>query len=230
MQINKQQKELIKIYIVLFALIYVIINWDNVSWIFNYRELSGLAYDFFNPYQESSLLVSANNMTINSNIVNPVNAEVAPADIQKIYPYSDKDNSLEIPSVNLTTAVVIGESTSAEALTKNLDSGAVYYPGSVLPGEKGQIIILGHSAPPNWPHIKHDWVFSDLGKLNTGDEIILYFNNRQYIYHVTRKDIIKKGQDILADGSNPKNVLVLVSCWPPGKNYQRIAVQAELIN
>lgn len=241
---NKKQKELVKIYIVLFILIFIIINWDTVSWVFNYREISGLVYDFFNPYQDSAILVSADNTTATP-AVNPVptptinNAQ--PVAVQpviqpapqpqptKIYPYSDKTNSLEIPKINIVTALVVGKSTDIPTLEKDLDKGVVYYPGSVLPTQVGQIIILGHSAPPNWPHIKHDWVFSDLNSLSNGDQIILYFNNVQYTYKVINKAIIDRGQEIPTGGlDKTTNILTLVSCWPPGKDYKRITVQAEL--
>jgi len=75
-------------------------------------------------------------------------------------------SSLSIPSLSLTTPVVIGRSTDNNILHQDLDSGAVFYPGSVMPGKAGQIIILGHSAPPNWPRIKHDYIFSQIEDLN----------------------------------------------------------------
>ncbi len=229
---NKKQKELIKIYIFLFLVIYVIINWDTVSWAFNYKEVSGLAYAFFNPYQESPLLTD--DFTVpnqNTRLVFTQNAKTAGVlAIEENYPYSDKSDSLEIPTIGLVTPLVIGESTDVAALEKDLDNGVVYYPGFVLPGENGQIVVLGHSAPPGWPHIKHDWVFTDISKLQTGDQIILYFNNKQYIYNVISKDIIKQGQDITSSAlSANNNILAIVSCWPPGKNYERILVQAELL-
>ncbi len=112
---------------------------------------------------------------------------------------------------------------------KDLDAGVVYYPGSVYPGQQGQIVILGHSAPVGWPKIKHDWVFTDLDKLMPGDTILIDLNNKQYVYTVKQKIIIKKGQEIPAeDLTGQNNMLVLISCWPPGKDYQRIAVTAEL--
>jgi LPXTG-site transpeptidase (sortase) family protein len=227
MKINKKQKELIVIFVGIFLFTFVILNWDQVSWMFNYQEVSGLAYDFFNPYQSSDLLASANSTQAPHN----QNALVAtqPVVAAAVYPYSDKSNSLEIPALNVATPVVIGESTDKTVLEHDLDKGAVYYPGSVLPAEKGQIVILGHSAPPNWPHIKHDYIFSDINNLTIGDQIILYFNNTQYTYLVTQKNIIAQGQDIssVAVSSN-NNDLTLVSCWPPGKNYKRITVTAEL--
>lgn len=222
--INKQQKELIKIYLFLFALMFLIINWSSVSWVFNYREMYGLIHGFFNPYEESPLLANAAGIDI-SNATTPGRVILSTA-----YPYSSKSNSLEIPTIGLVTPLVIGSSTNISALEKDLDKGVVYYPGSVLPGEKGQIIILGHSAPPNWPHIKHDWVFTDIEDLNVGEQIILYFNNTQYTYRIIDKKVIQKGEEIRANGLDAtNNILTIVSCWPPGKDYKRMTVQAELI-
>ncbi len=225
MKINKAQKELVKVYIFLFILIFIATNWGNVSWMFNYRAVSGLAYDFFNPYQDSPLLVSTNGIAF------PVaNAAGIPLPMVVKSSYSDRENSLEIPSLDLVTPLVIGQSTDISALQKDLDKGVVYYPGSVLPSQVGQIAILGHSAPPNWPKIKYDWVFTKINDLNNGDQIILYFNNRQYTYKVIDKNIIQAGEDVGANGLNGKNnILALVSCWPPGKNYKRIVVYAELV-
>ena len=114
-------------------------------------------------------------------------------------------------------------------MAKNLDQGVVYYPGSVYPGQTGQIVILGHSAPPGWPKIKHDWVFTDLNNLNVGDKIYIDLNNKQYSYTVKQKNIIDRGADVpTISAADSGNVLALISCWPPGKDYQRIAVMAEL--
>src|SRR5438477_522303 len=97
---NKKQKELIKIYIFLSIVIYIVINWDSASWIFNYREVSGLMYGFFNPYQESSLLVRANST---ANTATPINNSLQ----KDAYPYSEKNNSLEIPSLGIAAPLVI---------------------------------------------------------------------------------------------------------------------------
>ena len=112
---------------------------------------------------------------------------------------------------------------------KTLDNGVVHFPDSVLPGQKGQIIVLGHSAPPNWPDIKYDNVFSRLNELEKGDEVFVYFDHKEYIYSVETKVFLEIGQDIPKnDLTNANNMLVLVSCWPPGKNIKRIALEASL--
>ncbi|MCX6721227.1 MAG: sortase, partial [Candidatus Staskawiczbacteria bacterium] len=77
----------------------------------------------------------------------------------------------------------------------------------------------------------HEGVFTDLEKLSVGDEVYIDLNNKQYRYIVKEKKIIKKGADVPTNASIVNNnVLTLVSCWPPGKNYQRIAVITELQN
>ena len=221
-KINKKQKALIKSYILLFIIISVIANWSDVSWIFSYRAVSSLANDFTSPYPESRLLTKEENR-INFAPIPTINAAA--------FPYSEKSNSLEIPSIGIDVPLIMGQSTSIPDLTKDLDKGAVYYPTSVSPGENGQTVILGHSAPLNWPKIKYDWVFSEINSLNPGDKITLHFGNRKYDFRVISKEIVERGGDISVEGLDltNNNILTLVSCWPPGKDYKRIAVNAELI-
>ncbi len=225
---NQKQKEFTKIFIFLYILAFILFNWNDVSWLFNYRAITGLADDFFNPYQDSTLLVAADSHL--DNLVHS-NEVVTPATEKKPeFPYTDKANSVEIPAIGLETPLVIGQATDNDSLMTDLDKGVVYYPGSVYPGENGEIVILGHSAPPNWPHIKHDWVFSHLTDLTMGDQITVYFNNHKYTYTVISKDIVQKGEELRTGQlSRDHNILTLVSCWPPGKNYKRIAVQAQLV-
>ncbi len=217
---NQKQKELVKVFIFLFIFSFIVINWEEVSWIFNYKELYGLAYDFFNPYPDQ-------NDTLLSDITL---ASISPEAIQTQASYDKIITALQIPAIDLSTPVIQAESTDRTILAQELDQGAVDYPGSVLPGDNGQIVILSHSAPPNWPCVKHDCNFSKLENLNVGDQIILQSSDHQYIYLVKDKKIIPKGGDIsspLLTGQN--NIVTLVSCYPPGKNIQRIAVTAELL-
>lgn len=216
---NSKQKVFIKIFAAVFLLSYIAINWTDISWLFNYRAIGGLAYDFFNPYQKQTIVAITESKPGQRTEEKTIT-----------YAYTDQHNSLLIPSLSLETDVIIGQSTQIKKLEEDLEKGAVYYPGSVLPGETGQIVILGHSAPPNWPRIKHDYIFNDINNLNFGDEIILNFNNTQYKYYVREKKIIQPGQDISSiELSQTNNILTLISCWPPGKDYQRISVSAELV-
>jgi len=190
-------KRLYKAFIFIFLISFLIINWNDISWIFNYRVISQSLSDFFQ--RESS-----------------VESETI-----------EKENSLEIPKIEVSAPLIFVE--DPDKVHKTLDNGVVHYPDSVLPGEKGQTIILGHSAPPNWPDIKHDDVFSRLNELDKGDEVFVYFDHQEYVYSVIKKIFLEKGEEISDTLTNSDNMLILISCWPPGKDYRRIAVQAELI-
>lgn len=216
MRINQKQKELIKVYIVIFAVIFSIINWDRVSWLFNYRAMSGLVQDVLYP-QQNGKVMNQSDVIPNSNLPSPAQKN-----------FYNRENYLEIPAIGITAPVVRGRTTDIRGVKEELDKGVVYYPGSVEPGKNGHIIMLGHSAPANWPKIKYDWVFSNINNLKNGDTIALYFDNARYTYRVFNKEFIHKGQDLSVGEVTDKNVITLISCWPPGKDQDRIAVSAVL--
>jgi LPXTG-site transpeptidase (sortase) family protein len=221
---KKLAKKIWKLAAVIFLASFLIINWNDVSWIFNYKEVTGLVSDFFNPYPS----IDAN--TINAYFYpNHSQDIVAVKEVKTIY--TSKQNTLEIPRISISVPIVFPTSTDKTVIEKDLNSGTVYYPGSVYPGQTGQAIVLGHSAPPGWPNIKYDWVFTNLNKLSVGDVVLIDLNNKQYKYIVRSKTIIQRGADVPVDElASKNNVLTLISCWPPGKDYQRIAVVTELVD
>lgn len=226
-----QVKKILKIAAVVYIVSFFVINWNDVSWIFNYREVSGLVSDFFNPYP-----------SIDARSINPYfypnhSSDVASNTIQSKpiaeirTNHTNRHNAIEIPKISIVAPIIFSNNADNSLVHKDLDSGVVYYPGSVYPGQSGQIVILGHSAPLGWPKVKYDWVFTDIDKLEAGDAIYIDINNKQYMYIVKKKMIIKKGADVpTLEEASSSNVLTLISCWPPGKDYQRIAVIGVLQN
>lgn len=219
-------KKIFKVAVFLYVASFLVLNWNDISWVFNYRTVSGLVSDFFNPYP--SIDASSMSAYFYPNNSNARAMESLPAK-EVPFSFTEKQSAIEIPKIAVTAPIIFSASANTSSIMKDLNSGVVYYPGSVYPEQQGQIIILGHSAPVGWPKVRYDWVFSDLEKLEIGDIILIDLNNKQYTYIVKQKNIIKRGADVPApDGIENSNTLTLISCWPPGKDYQRIAVQAEL--
>ena len=80
-------------------------------------------------------------------------------------------------------------------------------------------------------HPKFEKMKSEMGRKQAIETALSDLNNKQYTYVVKKTDIIKRGGDVPTDSAiSNTNVLTLISCWPPGKDYQRIAVTAELLN
>jgi LPXTG-site transpeptidase (sortase) family protein len=196
-------KKFSKYFLFLFLFFFLVFNWSKISWIFNYQAVSGL---FSQMFSESSPEENLDKRKITGE-------------------YFESENKIVIPKFDVTAPLLLVENSEPEEL---LDGGAVIFPDSVFPGEPGQTVILGHSAPPGWPKIKYEWVFSQLEELSKGDEIHVFFNNRKYIYLVANQKIINVGDNISQPLTISENVLVLVTCWPPGKDYKRLAVEAAL--
>jgi len=204
------ENKLIKYFLVFFILSFLILNWERVSFIFNRQIIFQSINDLKDKFFERKI--------------------VQGKEIK--FEYSEKENRIEIPSINITAPILVVR--EEKEIESALEKGVVLFPGSALPGEKGITIIHGHSSPPNWPKIKYDWVFNNLNNLSEGNEIILIFNHRKLHYFVIKKIIISKNKDIFANNqeltnlSNYDNILLLISCWPPGYNKQRIIIISVL--
>ena len=209
-----------KAFIFLFLISFLIINWSQVSWVFNYRAVSGLIDDFSKEKE-----IDSEELIGDSSIVLPENNLV----LEK-FEFSEKENSLEINKIDINVPLIFVKTDNITEITKALDSGAVHFFNTSLPGEPGETVILGHSAPPGWPKIKYDWIFTRVNELENGDQINIYFNNQKLNYFVSNKFFLEKGEEVPQYSKDLGNVLVLISCWPPGKDVRRIAVEARLID
>lgn len=204
----QERIKLIKYFVAIFAISLVIFNWNEVSWIFNYQALSEI---FSAGFSEKGEVVATNVLSTAETVE-----------------YKDNVGSIEISKIGISAPIVFPLSSGDSDLNSGLKKGVIHYPGSALPGSDGQAIILGHSAPAGWPKLNYDWVFTDLNKLEAGDKISITLNEQNYNYTVKNKIILEKGEE-LPEESGAKS-LVLLSCWPPGKNYKRIGIISELTN
>jgi len=134
-------------------------------------------------------------------------------------------DTVTIDKFNTTLPLITSQTSDSSKLYALLDQGVVLFPQSAGFGMEGQTVIMGHSAPANWPNIKHDTAFSRINELVAGDRINIVYKGVKYDYSVTRMQIISKGSN-LSGAPAADSSLVLVTCWPPGRDAQRIAVEA----
>ncbi len=216
-----QTRKLARAFIFLFLIFLLIFNWNRISWVFNYRALSGFLSETFKTSEKEA----PTSLSQENNYQEQETDEERDRGEEIII----KEGNIEISKLNVFAPIVFPATEDEKELEKSLDLGVVHFPSSALPGEVGQTIILGHSAPLGWPKIKYDWVFSRINELVPGDEISIIFNNKEYRYSVINTVFLERGEEIPErDLTNYKNVVVLISCWPPGKDARRIAVEAEI--
>ncbi|MBN1162844.1 class E sortase [Patescibacteria group bacterium] len=133
---------------------------------------------------------------------------------------------LSIPKLNIKNAVV---ETNAEDLGPKDKLG--HYKHSALPGQKGNTFIYGHSVLPWFFNPKNYMtIFSTLDRLDTGDKIIITYNNVPITYRVEYEEIQKPADinplaEFKPDYSN-ESTLTLMTCWPPGTKSKRFMIRA----
>lgn len=131
---------------------------------------------------------------------------------------------ITIPKSKIDNALVL---INSQEFTKNL----AHFPGSSLPGKKGNVFITGHSALPQFFDPKdYSKIFSKLTDLKNGDVVDVTFNNRLYTYQVVRKKVVDpKDITVLIPPETDGKYLTLMTCVPPGLNSQRLIVTTKLI-
>ncbi|HXV26944.1 MAG TPA: sortase [Candidatus Paceibacterota bacterium] len=141
--------------------------------------------------------------------------------------------TLIIDSIGVRAPIVFNTPDDTDMIYDRLEDGVVHYSGTSKPGDGGVSIVLGHSSAYPWYKGDYGAVFALLSKLQPGDRFyIQYSDNRSFFYEMKENLIFNpfKGDERLtamerASGDN----VILISCYPVGTNYLRIAVRAEQI-
>ncbi len=106
-------------------------------------------------------------------------------------------------------------------------NGAAAYPHSVNPGEKGRVIVAGHSSPPTMEAIgsPYEDVFATLPSAQAGDIIRV----GEYSYKVRRTQIVPATYTQILRQSSHASELILFTCYPVGTTRERFVVWADLV-
>lgn len=92
----------------------------------------------------------------------------------------------------------------------------------VFPGEKGRVIVSGHRTTYGAP-------FWGIDKLKPGDEIEVEARWGDFVYRVTKTEIVRPDSLAIAVQSD-KAELVLTTCHPRFSAAQRMIVYAEMVD
>lgn len=136
---------------------------------------------------------------------------------------------LVIPSLGVDAPIILPENSDENTLQTALERGVAFWPGSSLLGEKGTIVILGHSSAYPWYKGEYGSIFSLLNNLKEGDYIFIFSSRSKYGYRVIGKEI-NLPEDLNIEKQENEPVLYLLSCWPVKTNWKRIAVKATSID
>ena len=128
----------------------------------------------------------------------------------------DQAIRIQIPSINIDAPVVQGD--GWEQLKKGVGQNI----GSANPGQNGNMVLSAHNDV-------YGELFRYLDNLAAGDQVILYTQQRQYVYVVDRTAVVEPtAVEVMASTGSP--TVTLISCYPYLVDKQRIVVFARLQN
>ncbi|PZM86557.1 hypothetical protein DLH72_00615 [Candidatus Gracilibacteria bacterium] len=151
--------------------------------------------------------------------------EITPYENRIVIPKLGKN----IPLVDIKNQKVDSEHELENIFMKELENGVVRYPGSAVPGENGNSFIFGHSSNFPWMNGDYNEVFSNLNFLESGDEVIIYYGQKKFIYKIKEKKVIKPGDVSVLKRYPDKKELSIMTCWPIGTTLNRLVVIGEMI-
>jgi len=128
----------------------------------------------------------------------------------------DQAVRIQIPSINVDAPIVQGDG------WEQLKKGVGQYVGSPDPGQDGNVVLSAHNDV-------YGELFRYLDRLVPGDQVIVYTQQRQYVYVVDRTVLVKPtAVEVMASSGSP--TVTLISCYPYLVDTQRIVVFARLQN
>lgn len=139
---------------------------------------------------------------------------------------------LIIPKLNVEVPVVYNVASNEEKdIQKGLEDGVVHYPTTPVPGQKGNVSIVGHSSNNIFNPGKYKYVFTLLNKMQEGDTFFINYNGQRFVYKIYKKHIVKPS-DVYVLGPQPEkeSTATLITCDPPGTNVNRLVLVGEQVS
>lgn len=121
---------------------------------------------------------------------------------------------IQLPAIEIDAPIVQGDGWD------QLKKGVGQHVGSVNPGDRGNIVLSAHNDI-------FGEIFRDLDRLNPGDLVIVFTNQRSYTYIVVDTQIVEPtAVEVMDQTAQP--TVTLISCYPYLKDNKRIVVIARL--
>ena len=128
------------------------------------------------------------------------------------------NTTLLIDNINIEGKVLQGKS----SLT--MDEGLWHFPISAFPGEKGNMVIIGHrfmNLPPDRD------TFFNLDQTKIGEKIVISHKEGEYTYIVVEKKEVQPN-DISVIQKTEDYRLTLITCTPLWTSEKRLVIIAKL--
>lgn len=216
-----------------FGVIYAVLNWQALYQnAIHYYEVATGFESPLNELTEEAPEVAERLNTVaiaqgtSQNSIPDLRLEVFPPDMRIVIPRINQN----VPVVGVKNENLIAR--RWEELEKDIQgalrNGVVHYPGTALPGEDGNVVVTGHSSYYAWDAGRFKDVFALLHDVREDDKVVVYFNQKKYIYQITEKKVVlPKDIDVLKPTNQEQ--ITLITCTPIGTNLKRLILVGKLV-
>lgn len=150
--------------------------------------------------------------------------EVTPYENRLIIPKLGKN----VPLVDVNNKSWLNFENLQDLFMKELEKWILRYPGTGVPWKVGNAFIFWHSSNYPWSKWDYNDVFALLDNLTFGDEIIVYYNQKKFVYTITEKKVIRPGDVKVLKRDGWKKEISLMTCWPIWTTLNRMIVFWEI--
>ncbi len=164
-------------------------------------------------------------VTIASQKTPKLNIDITPYENRIIIPKIAKN----IPLLDIKNQEVSGPKQLENIFMKELANWVIRYPGSSKPGRPWNTFVFWHSSNFPWIKWNYNHVFATLDNVKYWDKVIMYYNQKKYVYKITKKRIIKPWDVSILKNNKNKDELTLMTCWPVWTTLNRLIVTWELV-
>ena len=121
-----------------------------------------------------------------------------------------------IPKINLVHPIFEGIDEST------IHWGPGHWPGSALPGQRGNTVFAGH-------RVTHTRPFLDIDRLEPGDRIVFHLATGTYTYEVTDHLVVDPA-DVWIANPTPDPTVTIFGCHPKHSAAHRYVVRGKLVS
>ena len=172
--------------------------------------LSTVIYTNYTVSQANTKLVNQYKDDIKANQINKKNTDTEVLD--------DVVGILSIPKIDLE--VVVKEGTDQETLKSSVG----HFKETSLPGEYGNFAVAGHRAYTT------NKFFSNLDKLEIGDELSVLSKSEVHTYKVDSIEVVEpENVEVIESVDKNKKEITLVTCTPKYVGSHRLVVKGKYI-
>ena len=222
---------------VLFYVVYLIINFDAIYKIFKQSRNPISVQDQTNE-QIAQKAISLPATTITPTLSFPITSTTktpvpqtpkTAGSIKSETANAFKNDWLYYPKLSIQAPVEWYVQGAGNA-NKLMATGLVHIKGTATPEIPGETVIAGHSSYYKWAEGDYKTVFAPLVKAQNGDNIVIRRNNVTYFYTVSDIHEIPGSSDYAAKvGGNNKKSVTLLTCVPVGTTLRRLIITANLV-